>query len=113
MRKVRYNVCMISDFAELEPTTPWSETTWSEGREEELVDAVSSPRLCVAALLPFKDAQPDWESFERMLQWMTKCADAFGVEIVFVLNADTGYVFNLSNELYDEVIRQAGASIDN
>ena len=48
---------------------------------------------------------PDWGSFERMLQWMSRCADHFGVEIVFVLNADTGYVFNLSNELYEEVIR--------
>ena len=39
-----------------------------------------------------------------MLHWMMKCADHFGVEITFVLNADTGYVFNLSNELYEEVI---------
>ncbi len=104
MGKLGYNTAMISDFAELDPTTQWKETMWAQTREDELVDAASSPRLCVAALLPFKDAQPDWESFERMLQWMTKCADAFGVEIVFVLNADTGYVFNLSNELYEEVI---------
>ena len=66
----------------------------------------SNPRLCVAALLPFKDGQPDWGSFERMLQWMMKCADHFGVEITFVLNADTGYVFNLSKELYEEVINR-------
>ena len=66
----------------------------------------SNPRLCVAALLPFKDGQPDWGSFERMLQWMMKCADHFGVEITFVLNADTGYVFNLSMELYEEVIKR-------
>ena len=66
----------------------------------------SNPRLCVAALLPFKDGQPDWGSFERMLQWMVKCADHFGVEITFVLNADTGYVFNLSMELYEEVINR-------
>ena len=30
----------------------------------------------------------------------------FGVEITFVLNADTGYVFNLSNDLYREVIQR-------
>ena len=29
---------------------------------------------------------------------MSELADHFGVEIVFVLNADTGYVFNLSDE---------------
>ena len=28
------------------------------------------------------------------------------VEIIFVLNADTGYVFNLSNDLYEEVIQR-------
>ena len=37
---------------------------------------------------------------------MMKCADHFGVEITFVLNADTGYVFNLSKELYEEVIKR-------
>ena len=30
---------------------------------------------------------------------MHECADLFGVEIIFVLNADTGYVFNLSVDL--------------
>ena len=42
---------------------------------------------------------------------MSRCADHFGVEIVFVLNADTGYVFNLSNELYEEVIVRFRASL--
>ena len=97
---------MISDPSELSPATLWSQTSWAEAREEELVDCASTPRLCVAALLPFKDGLPDWGSFERMLQWMSRCAEHFGVEIVFVLNADTGYVFNLSNELYEEVIRR-------
>ncbi len=97
---------MISDPSELAPSTSWSDTTWSEAREEELLDYASTTRLCVAALLPFKDGFPDWGSFERMLQWMSRCADHFGVDIVFVLNADTGYVFNLSNELYEEVIRR-------
>ena len=79
---------------------------WAHSREEDLMNDQSNPRLCVAALLPFKDGQPDWGSFERMLQWMVKCADHFGVEITFVLNADTGYVFNLSMELYEEVINR-------
>jgi dihydrodipicolinate synthase/N-acetylneuraminate lyase len=39
-----------------------------------------------------------------MLHWMMNCAKHFGIEVTFVLNADTGYVFNLSNELYEEVI---------
>ena len=77
---------MIYNSSELKPTTLWGETIWSQAREEELVDDVSSPRLCVAALLPFKDGLPDWESFERMLKWMNACAEYFGVEIIFVLN---------------------------
>jgi len=95
---------MIQKAEELQPDTQWSETVWAHSREEDLMNDQSNPRLCVAALLPFKDGQPDWGSFERMLHWMMKCADHFGVEITFVLNADTGYVFNLSNELYEEVI---------
>ena len=68
------------------------------------MDSSSKPRLCVAALLPFTRGKPDWKSFERMLAWMSNCADYYGIELVFVLNADTGYVFNLSKELYQEVI---------
>ena len=97
---------MIQKAEELQPDTQWSETVWAHSREEDLMNDQSNPRLCVAALLPFKDGQPDWGSFERMLQWMVKCADHFGVEITFVLNADTGYVFNLSMELYEEVIKR-------
>ena len=95
---------MITHPEQLKPSTTWSETIWSKTREEELLDASSSPRLCVAALLPFREGLPDWGSFERMLEWMNRCAQAFGVEITFVLNADTGYVFNLSEQLYEEVI---------
>ncbi|MDG0964078.1 MAG: hypothetical protein P8O23_03380 [Opitutales bacterium] len=95
---------MIQNSLDLKPDTQWIETVWAHSREERLNDDHANPRLCVAALLPFKDGQPDWESFERMLVWMSKCAHQFGVEITFVLNADTGYVFNLSNELYEEVI---------
>ena len=97
---------MIQKAEEIQPDTQWSETVWAHSREEDLMNDQSNPRLCVAALLPFKDGQPDWGSFERMLQWMVKCADHFGVEITFVLNADTGYVFNLSMELYEEVIKR-------
>lgn len=48
---------MISDSSELKPTTLWRETTWSQTREEKLVDCTSDPRLCVAALLPFLNGQ--------------------------------------------------------
>ena len=95
---------MIQSADELQPDTQWSETAWAYSREEDRTDYHSKPRLCVAALLPFKKGQPDWASFEKMLQWMMKCANHFGVEMTFVLNADTGYVFNLSNKLYEEVI---------
>ncbi|MEJ6524546.1 MAG: hypothetical protein QNL65_10260, partial [Opitutales bacterium] len=97
---------MISDPSMLNPTTAWRETIWSQTREEELFDHSSNPRLCVAALLPFNKEKPDWGSFERMLAWMDQCADYFGVEITYVLNADTGYLFNLSIELYEEVIQR-------
>jgi len=95
---------MIQDISQLQPDTVWSETAWAHTREEDLVDYDASPRLCIAALLPFRNGEPDWGSFERMLAWMTNCADFFGIKINFVLNADTGYVFNLSNVLYEEVI---------
>ena len=95
---------MISNPIELTPATAWLDTKWAHSREEDLVDVSSRPRLCVAALLPFLDGKPDWCSFERMLAWMHACADHYGIELVFVLNADTGYVFNLSNELYKEVL---------
>ena len=55
--------------------------------------------MCVA-LLPFRDGEPDWDGFEKSVSWMLKCAEFSGVEIAFVLNADTGYIFNLSIELY-------------
>jgi hypothetical protein len=95
---------MIRHAEELQPDSQWSETVWAHSREEDLMDSHSKRRLCVAALLPFKNGQPDWRSFEKMLHWMMECANHFGVEMIFVLNADTGYVFNLSNELYEEVI---------
>jgi len=75
---------MIQSADELQPDTQWSETAWAHSREEDLTDDHSNPRLCVAALLPFKKGQPDWGSFERMLHWMMKCAKHFGVELTFV-----------------------------
>jgi dihydrodipicolinate synthase/N-acetylneuraminate lyase len=95
---------MIRNASDLTPETKWDETIWSCAREEKLADPLSKPRLCVAALLPFHDRKPDWQSFERMLIWMSDCAQHFGIEITFVLNADTGYVFNLSDSMYEEVI---------
>ncbi|MEO0414108.1 MAG: hypothetical protein AAF226_04035 [Verrucomicrobiota bacterium] len=95
---------MISNPADLKPDTPWEDTVWAWTSEESLADHQRTSRLCVAALLPFKDGQPDWVGFERSIAWMIRCADHFGVEIAFVLNADTGYIFNLTAELYREVI---------
>ena len=95
---------LISEATGLKVSTTWEETIWSQCREEVLVNYRSNPRLCVATLLPFKRGNPDWKSFEKMIEWMIQSARHFGVEISFVLNADTGYVFNLSLELYEEVI---------
>ncbi|MEM7699254.1 MAG: hypothetical protein AAF236_12725 [Verrucomicrobiota bacterium] len=64
----------------------------------------------MATLLPFRDQEPDWDGFERSIQWMIDSAEASGVEIAFVLNADTGYIFDLSLEMYAEVIRRFRAA---
>lgn len=101
---------MISDPSELKPTTQWDETIWAHTPEEALVDRKTPARLCVATLLPFKNGEPDWEGFERSIRWMLTCAEAYGVEIVFVLNADTGYIFQLDLDLYAEVIRRFRAA---
>ncbi|MAS95655.1 MAG: hypothetical protein CMO55_20840 [Verrucomicrobiales bacterium] len=97
---------MITDPNELSPDTPWSNTVWAHTPEESLVDHSNNARLCVATLLPFKNQQPDWEGFEKSIAWMQSCADTYGVEIAYVLNADTGYIFNLNEDLYAEVIRR-------
>lgn len=101
---------MITDPADLKPSTTWEETVWARTPEETLVDHTSRARLCVATLLPFRDGKPDWEGFENSIRWMITCAEAAGVEIAFVLNADTGYIFNLSLDLYGEVIRRFRAA---
>ena len=97
---------LISNPADLKPSTTWHETIWAYTAEEELVDHTTKARLCVATLLPFKDKQPDWEGLTRSVRWMQQCGDYYGVEMVFVLNADTGYIFDLSNEMYAEVLKR-------
>jgi dihydrodipicolinate synthase/N-acetylneuraminate lyase len=97
---------LIHDPADLKPTTPWSDTVWAYTSEESLVDHTTKARLCVATLLPFVDGQPDWEGFVRSITWMRSCAAYYDVELVFVLNADTGYIFELSMDEYREVLRR-------
>lgn len=97
---------LISNPKDLKPTTTWQETVWAWTAEEELADHTTKARLCVATLLPFKDRKPDWEGFSKSVRWMLQCGEHYGVEMVFVLNADTGYIFELDNELYAEVLRR-------
>ena len=95
---------MITDPKALLPSTSWQETKWGWTSEESLVDHKREARLCVATLLPFIDGKPDWDGFEKSVRWMLTCAEHSGVEVAFVLNADTGYIFQLSLELYEEVL---------
>lgn len=99
-----YPAPLIADPKELRPNTPWSATKWAWIGEEALVDHEVKPRLCVATLLPFRDAKPDWDGFTRCIQWMRDAARTFNVEIAFVLNADTGYIFDLDEAMYAEVL---------
>ena len=101
---------LISTPADLKPDTPWTDTVWAWQSEERLADHTTPARLCVATLLPFKEGKPDWDGFERSIAWMLKCGEYYGVEMAFVLNADTGYIFNLTAELYREVIERFRAS---
>ncbi len=104
------DLIMISHPSELTPATNWAETVWAQTPEESLIDHHTKARICVATILPFRDGQPDWAGFENSVRWMLTCAEAAEVEIVFVLNADTGYIFHLSEALYAEVIRRFRAS---
>ncbi|MFT5466644.1 MAG: dihydrodipicolinate synthase/N-acetylneuraminate lyase [Verrucomicrobiales bacterium] len=101
---------MITDPADLKPSSCWTETAWAHTTEESLADHKTEARLCVATLLPFKNAKPDWAGFERSIAWMIAAGKHYGVEMAFVLNADTGYIFNLSAELYREVIERFRAA---
>lgn len=95
---------LISNVADLTPQTTWQETKWAWTAEEDLVDHKTKARLCAAALLPFRDRRPDWEGFAASIRWMQSAADHYGVELVTVLNADTGYIFDLNDALYAEVL---------
>lgn len=97
---------LISDPKDLTPHTPWINTRWAWTSEEELLDHTTKARLCAAALLPFHQGKPDWKGFFASLHWMQSCADHFGVELVPVLNADTGYLFELDSDLYAEVLQR-------
>jgi hypothetical protein len=97
---------LISNPHDLTPQTTWQETKWAWTSEASLVDHHTKPRLCAATLLPFLNGMPDWDSFVRSIQWMKDAADHYGVELVPVLNADTGYIFDLDNALYAEVLQR-------
>lgn len=104
---------LISNPADLTPQTTWRETKWAWTSEEELVDHQTKGRLCAAALLPFRDQKPDWEGFAASIRFMQAAADHYGVELVTVLNADTGYIFDLDDALYAEVLQRFRAEFPN
>ncbi len=97
---------LISDPSQLTPATTWQQTKWAWTCEESLADHHTKARLCSAVLLPFQNGKPDWKSFIASIHWMQSAADYYGVEFVPVLNADTGYIFNLDDALYTEVLKQ-------
>ncbi|MFN7876350.1 MAG: hypothetical protein ACK5PB_13605 [Pirellula sp.] len=97
---------LISNPSDLKPNTPWTETKWGWIPEESLIDHQTRARLCSAVLLPFHHGKPDWPSFLGSLRWMMESADYYGVEFVPVLNADTGYIFQLDICTYSEVLRR-------
>lgn len=101
---------LISDPSKLTPTTTWQQTKWAWTSEESLADHHSKARLCSAVLLPFQNGKPDWKSFIASIHWMQSAADYYGIEFVPVLNADTGYIFNLDDALYAEVLKQFRAA---
>lgn len=97
---------LISQPNELLPDTPWTDTIWAWTAEEDLIDHQTKGRLCSAVLLPFQNSQPDWDGFANSIRWMKDACDHYGVEFVPVLNADTGYIFDLDNAMYAEVLRR-------
>lgn len=97
---------LITDPRDLKPDTAWRDTVWAWRGEESLVDHHTKARLCVATLLPFHHQKPDWDGFVRSIAWMRDSAAQQDVEIAFVLNADTGYIFDLSMDEYREVLRR-------
>lgn len=101
---------LINDASQLTPHTTWRETIWAWTGEESLVDHVTPARLCSAVLLPFADERPDWDGFLTSIDWMRRAATHYGVEFVPVLNADTGYIFDLDEQLYAEVLARFRAA---
>jgi hypothetical protein len=97
---------LISDPKDLTPSTTWQQTRWAWTSEEELVDHTTKARLCVATLLPFSGGLPDWAGFYKSIHWMKSMGDRYNVEMDFVLNADTGYIFDLEDSMYAEVLRR-------
>lgn len=97
---------LINSPEELTPETSWQETVWGWTSEEELICHTNKSRLCAAALLPFRNGKPDWLSFVASLRWMLASAEHYGVELVPVLNADTGYIFDLDDAMYAEVLQR-------
>ncbi len=95
---------LISKPEDLAPDTEWLDTQWAWTPEESLVEHQTKARLCAAALLPFHNGRPDWDGFAKSIRWMQAAADHFGVELVVVLNADTGYIFDLDDAMYAEVL---------
>lgn len=104
---------LIDSPEQLKPDTPWHETIWAWTAEEQLVRHDRKSRLCAAALLPFRDRQPDWDSFANSIRWMVSAAEHYGVELVPVLNADTGYIFNLDDAMYAEVLKRFRSEFPN
>ncbi|MCU0720570.1 MAG: hypothetical protein MUC83_12750 [Pirellula sp.] len=97
---------LISNPSDLKPTTSWIETVWGWTSEESLVDHHTRARLCSAVLLPFHDGKPDWHGFFKSIRWMMASAEFYAVEFVPVLNADTGYIFQLDDATYSEVLKR-------
>ena len=95
---------LISNPNDLRPETRWEQTRWAWTSEESLTDHCTKARLCSAVLLPFKNGHPDWKSFSNSIRWIAAAAEHYGVEFVPVLNADTGYIFDLDDTLYAEVL---------
>lgn len=97
---------LIATPEQLTPQTQWLDTIWAWTGEETLIDHATKSRLCAAALLPFRNQRPDWDGFAASIRWMQRAADHYGVELVPVLNADTGYIFDLDDVLYSEVLHR-------
>lgn len=101
---------LICNPRDLKPDTSWQETVWAWRGEEELINHTRKARLCSAVLLPFQNKQPDWRSFFDCLRWMLAAAEFYDVEFVPVLNADTGYIFELEDSMYAEVLKRFRAA---